>query len=379
MSNDNLFENVNWDRFLNPLKKYTFLGIAMLGMILSLQMGASPFQVVLGLGALGLYAAFPNEISKWYESNQGILIGGALGFFWAPPFGLPLGALLGHFLHDKYIKILNAANQVKEVVRPIVAPGNWLKEKAVDPVVSSGLWLKDKAGGLLTGAVNGISNALSDAADAFESAADLPLYESQGEPSEQVVPAPASIAPAPVMQSERSLILPPAEPILAASRAEENPAVLPASPSHFDNLVSSGRSLANRSLTLLNTASNIKQSAAPLYQHVTSALQNVGTLIPESPVSTREVISAGKNMINNSLSYLKSWWPSHNEGEEEVLRANAPVYFASQGPGAMQEGPAPERRQTRAAARLAREESSSTDEPRRSSRKRKKAEPFTII
>lgn len=348
MSNDNRSESLNWDNLSTPVKRYAMIGLAMLGMILSLQMGASPLQVVVGLGVLGVYAAFPKEINQWYESNQGILIGGALGFFWAPPFGLPLGALLGHFLHDKYIQILNTANQVKEVVRPIVAPGNWLKEKAVDPVVASGLWLKDKAGGLINGAVNGISNAFSDMGDALES------FDDDAEIDEPLVHEASSVQQAP----ESIISAPAANPVLSSK--EEALPVREA-----------------QSLMPLNNVDTPREEAAPLYNRVTSALQNVGNMIPQSPVSPREMLSAGKSMINNGLSYLKSFWPNNSQDEEALLHANAPVYFASLGPGAMQKSPAPGAMQEDAVPRT-REESSSSSELRRSTRKRKRTTPFTL-
>ncbi len=110
-------------------KKYSLIGIGILGLLLSFGLGGQFLAVLGGIAAMGAYFAYPKEIEQWLEKNQPMIAGAAFGFFYAGPMGLILGAWIGQFLHTKYEQITNAANQVARVVRPVIASGNWIKEK----------------------------------------------------------------------------------------------------------------------------------------------------------------------------------------------------------------------------------------------------------
>ncbi len=120
----------DWTKFDAALKRYIVAGVIGCSLVIALLFGPQALYLVIGIGAVGAFAIYPEIDPEW------VLWGGTIGALCAGPLAIIPGGLLGYYVGQKYNQFLNkmealnsAVDSVKSGIETVRAAPSSIKSK----------------------------------------------------------------------------------------------------------------------------------------------------------------------------------------------------------------------------------------------------------
>ncbi len=120
----------DWTKFDATLKRYIVAGVIGCSLVIALLFGPQALYLVIGIGAVGAFAIYPEIDPEW------VLWGSTIGALCAGPLAIIPGGLLGYYVGQKYNQFLNkmealnsAVDSVKSGIETVKSAPSNIKSK----------------------------------------------------------------------------------------------------------------------------------------------------------------------------------------------------------------------------------------------------------